>query len=147
MSLQCIHCPRMNIDAQPSLMDHSTVYMGDFNARQPALRNCPNTVVAHKSCCSCVAHNHLTQWDTGDMHSLGGILDHILTDSQHLRSGAHLYLVFSRITLPSTFSNQSVLSIHLPINVPISVSHQITGLAIFPTCLISFSTLISSPEK
>ncbi|ROT73351.1 hypothetical protein C7M84_008216 [Penaeus vannamei] len=43
-------------------------------------------------------------------------------DLQHLRSSAHLCLLFSLITLPPAFSTRSLQCIHLPISAHVSVS-------------------------
>ncbi|ROT79248.1 hypothetical protein C7M84_002030 [Penaeus vannamei] len=57
---------RMNIDALPSPMDHSIIYMGDFNARHPALGGRSNTVnYSGTQVTKFIQHNHLTRWDTG----------------------------------------------------------------------------------
>jgi len=71
----------MNIDALPSPMDHSIIYMGAFNARHSALGGRSNTVsYSGTQVTKFIQHNHLTRWDTGGAtHSQGGTLDHILT--------------------------------------------------------------------
>jgi len=126
----------MNIDALPSPMDHSIIYMGAFNARHSALGGRSNTVsYSGTQVTKFIQHNHLTRWDTGGAtHSGGGTFDHILTYGCSISGQVLIYaFLFSLITLPSAFSTRSLQCIHLPISAPVSVSLQSTALTIFPT--------------
>ena len=91
---------RLHLAALPPPTVRGFVYMGDFNARHPALGDCssfPNSCGLRLL--SYIRRLHLTRWDTGGAtHSHGGTLDHVLTSG----------LVASRVqcsSVPALFSD------------------------------------------
>ena len=72
---------RINLPALPAAAPHGMIYMGDFNARHPALGDV--SITPNRGGLPLLEHirrYHLTHWPTGGAtHTRGGTLDHIIT--------------------------------------------------------------------
>ncbi|KAG0728250.1 hypothetical protein GWK47_032886 [Chionoecetes opilio] len=117
-----IHLPALPIDT-----DRGMIYMGDFNARQPALGDAsPTPNCSGLPLLNYIRHYRLTHWDTGGAtHARGGTLDH------NLISG----LVASRVScqsIPSPFSDHVALSLQYSLPTRPTLPHHRTRIAIPP---------------
>lgn len=72
---------KINLPALPPAAPHGMIYMGDFNARHPALGDVSST--PNRSglpLLEYIRRHRLTHWPTGGAtHTRGGTLDHIIT--------------------------------------------------------------------
>ncbi|XP_076030944.1 uncharacterized protein LOC143019134 [Oratosquilla oratoria] len=71
----------INLPALPIPTDSGMIYMGDFNARHPALGDVsPTPNRAGRPLLDYIRRYRLTRWDTGGAtHTRGGTIDHIIT--------------------------------------------------------------------
>ena len=119
--------------------DRGMIYMGDFNARHPALGdvfptpNCSGVLLLSYIHCY-----RLTRWDTGEAtHARGGTLDHILTSG----------LVASRVSchsIPFLFSDHIALSLQYSILTRPSLPHHHTRISIPPKYCPTYASHITS---
>ena len=117
----------MNPAALPAPTIRGMVYIGDFNARHPALGDLSGTVNRNGTLLlEYIRRNQLTRWTTGGAtHAQGGTLDHILTCG----------LAPSQVkctSVPALFSDHIGLSIHYTLPVAPSPVHVRSRIAIPP---------------
>ena len=103
------------------------VYMGDFNARHPALGDPSRFVNRNETrLLEYIRRNSLTRWNiAGATHAQGGALDHILACG----------LVASQVkcsSVPALFSDHMVLSVQHSLPATFSQMHTRTRIAIPP---------------
>lgn len=118
---------RMNLAALPLPTLRGAIYMGDFNARHPALGDSSQTPNRNgPRLLAYVRRYGLTRWDTGGAtHSRGGTLDHILTSG----------LVASRVecfSVPVLFSDHVALGLHYSVPATPPSTHARTCIRIPP---------------
>lgn len=137
-----------NVYSAPGGMDPATfpaptirgmIYIGDFNARHPALGDLSGTVNRNGTrLLEYIRRNQLTRWDTaGATHARGGTLDHILTCG----------LVPSHVkcsSVPALFSDHVGLSIHYSLPATRAPVHTRTRIAIPPKYRPTFITYMSN---
>ena len=129
----------IHLPALPTPTDNGMIYMGDFNARHPALGDA--AAIPNRSgtpLLNYINRYRLTRWDTGGAtHSRGGTLDHILTSG----------LVASRVrchSIPSLFSDHLAISLQysLPSH-PTPPHHHRTRISIPPKYCPTYISYIS----
>ena len=142
---------KLNTAALPTPTTRGMIYMGDFNARHPALGDLSDTVNRSGTRLVDFIHqNHLTRWNTGGAtHSRGGTLDHILTHG----------LVPTNVkcfSVPVLFSDHLALGLRYSVPVMSSPAYRRTRVSIPPKYSPNYVSFVSahlhefnveSPEK
>lgn len=114
---------RINLNDLPPSSLHGMIYMGDFNARHPALGDVsPTPNRGGLPLLEYIRRHHLTHWPIGGAtHIRGGTLDHIITSG----------LVASQVkcfSIPTLFSDH--VAIGLQYSLPLTPSPPHTRLRI-----------------
>ena len=129
----------INLPALPTPTDRGMIYMGDFNARHPALGDA--SPVPNRNglpLLNYIHRYHLTRWDTGGAtHARGGTLDHVLTSG----------LVASRVSchsIPSLFSDHIAVSLQYSLPTRPPLLHRRTRISIPPKYCPPYVSYISS---
>ena len=128
----------INLPALPVPTDRGMVYMGDFNARHPALGDVsPTPNRGGLPLLNYIRRNRLTRWDTGGAtHARGGTVDHIITAG----------LVPSRVhchSVPSLFSDHVALSLQYSLPGRPTFPHHRTRISIPPKYCPTYISYIS----
>lgn len=130
---------RIDTAVLPTPTVRGTIYMGDFNARHPALGDfslAPNRNGTRLE--EWLRRYRLTRWDTGGAtHSRGGTLDHILTHG----------LVASSVrcsSVPTLFSDHLALTLHYSLPAAPPHLHRRTRINIPPKYCPTYISYMSS---
>ena len=126
-------------DTLPAPSARGMVYMGDFNARHPALGDISGSVNGNGGrLLRYIQRNQLTRWDVaGATHSHGGTLDHVLTCG----------LVPSQVkcaSVPSLFSDHVALSLHYSLPASPPPGHTRTRISVPPKYRPTYITYITN---
>ncbi len=128
----------INLPALPIPTDRGMIYMGDFNARHPALGDAsPTPNRRGLPLLNYIRRYRLTRWDTGGAtHARGGTIDHILTSG----------LVASRVSchsIPSLFSDHVALSLQYSLSTRPTLPHHRIHISIPPKYCPTYVSYIS----
>ena len=129
---------KINLPALPIPTDRGMIYMGDFNARHPALGDAsltPNR--GGPPLLNYIRRYRLTRWDTGGAtHARGGTVDHIVTSG----------LVPSRVnchSVHSLFSDHVALSLQYSLPAHAEHPYYRTRISIPPKYCPTYISYIS----
>ncbi|XP_076054497.1 uncharacterized protein LOC143033192 [Oratosquilla oratoria] len=129
----------INLPALPIPTDSGMIYMGDFNARHPALGDVsPTPNRAGRPLLDYIRRHRLTRWDTGGAtHTRGGTIDHIIT------AGLVASNVFCS-SIPSLFSDHVAISLTYSIlQAQTSIPHHRARISIPPKYCPTYISYIS----
>lgn len=129
----------LNPTVLPVPMDRSMIYLGDINARHPALGDTVGTINrSGTKLLQYIYRNHLTRWGTvGATHARGGTLDHIITAG----------LVASRVkcsSIPALFSDHIALNLHYSLPATPTPKYSRSRIVIPPKYCPTYVSYISS---
>jgi len=118
---------RINLPALPTPTIRGMIYMGDFNARHPALGDLSLTSNRNGlPLLEYIRRYQLTRWDIGGAtHARGGTLDHIITSGlvpSHARCSS----------IPTLFSDHVALGLQYSLPAGPSRAHNRTCITIPP---------------
>ncbi len=130
---------RINFTDFPPSPLHGMIYMGDFNARHPALGDVsPNPNRGGLPLLEHIRRHHLTHWPIGGAtHSRGGTLDHIITSG----------LVASQVecfSIPTLFSDHVAIGLKYSLPNRPSLPHTRLRITIPPKYCPTYVSYISS---
>jgi len=130
---------RINLFALPTPTNHGMIYMGDFNARHPALGDhSPTPNRNGLPLLEYIRRHRLTHWPTGGAtHTRGGTLDHVITHG----------LVASNVecfSIPSLFSDHIALGLKYSLQDEPPPSHTRTRIIIPPKYCPNYISYITS---